>query len=41
MMSKNLPFTSFEIHKLKKRKIKEFETRYDQSMKKTVKTRNL
>lgn len=37
MMSKNLPFTSFEIHKLRKRKIREFETRYDQSMKKRLK----
>lgn len=37
IMSKNLPFTSFEIHKLRKQKAREFETRYDQNMKKRLK----
>lgn len=37
IMSKNLPFTSFEIHKLRKQKPKEFETRHDQNMKKRLK----
>ena len=36
-MSKTLPFTSFEIRKLRKQKAKEFETRYDQNMKKRLK----